>query len=404
MVAVLVAATAAGGAGSAGAVEYRATGTVVRVTDGDTFLGRVPSGAGGSRIRLSGVQAMERGECHAIEAERALARMLPPKSRVTVAARFKNANVPNRKGSQPRPLRLAYDSKGQDVQERLLLPGLVLPNSIRRETLNEGTYSRAAQIAAAGHRGIFDPSFCGTRYSPGAEFRLMVNWNADGNDRVNVTGKYLRLVNKGSAPVPVGGWLIRTSKHQTFTFPAGTTLAPNGGAVVVYNGSGVNSGGTFYFGRRVQITNPYASRYHIGSMYLVDPQGNFRAWSFWPCSYQCPDPLGGKVSMTVVFDPDGNENLDPNQETINITNISTETLDYGYNVVETGARVFEFPAGTMVQPGQTAVIHIGRGTPSGLDFYLGESSSILPNSSGIATLRTHEDVREACYSWGLARC
>lgn len=395
---------------------YVATGTVVRVTDGDTFFGRIPDeGAAKSRVRLSGVQAMERGQCHAIEAQRRLHQLLPNRSAVTVKARFRNSNVPNQKEKDiPRPLRLAFNSRGEDVQYTLLREGLVLPNLMRRETLNQEMYWQAAREAAVSGVGLWDPDYCGSGPSQEAQLQLMVNYNADGNDRQNQNGKYARVLNSGTTAVSLTGWTLRTAKHAEFRFPAGTVVQP-GGEVLVFQGTGRDGGGRFYWGsatggnRQVgdSFINPEVSRYKFGGAYLVDPDNDIRAWTLYPCTSSCTNPLAGRIRMDVVYDPEGNENEDPNTETVNLTNTSTTPADLSYHVIEVGlAEVLEFPAGTVLAPGETLYVHVGQGTASRLHHYLGRDSSILPNggSGGRAILRTHESVRVTCSAWGSTTC
>lgn len=400
-VGLLAGGTAPGGAADFGFV---APGQVVKTTDGDSFFGRISKeNFPVSRIRLSGVQAMEKGECHYNEASRGLHRLLPNKTAVTVKARFRSSHVPNPKErNQPRPLRLAFNYKGQDVQYEMLRQGLVLPNLVGRETMNQALYWQAAQQAAAMGIGMWDTDYCGIGPNQTEPLRLMVNYNADGNDKQNPNGKYARVVNDGLVPVPLGGWRLRTAKHAEVKFPAGTTVAP-GGEVLIFQGKGRDSGNRFYFGNANAegFPNPQASRYRSSGAYLVDPDGDFRAWTMYPCQVACENPLAGKVDMTVVYDPEGNAH----SERAEIRNISDAPVQLDYHVIEVGdAEVLEFPAGTTVNPGETAMVHIGQGNATRLDHYLGRSGPILSGRGGKAILRTHESLRVDCYAWGSESC
>jgi hypothetical protein len=72
-----------------------------------------------------------------------------------------------------------------------------------------------------------------------------------------------------------------------FTFPAGASVAP-GDEVTVYAGQGGASGNEFYWG----LTQPafanvtYDDRGIGDGAYLFDPQGDMRAWIFYPCRLQ----------------------------------------------------------------------------------------------------------------------
>ncbi len=421
--AVIIAVPAAAGTGTSSGFAFSGKGKVLRVTDGDTFLGDIPAeGSSRARVRLSGVQAMERGECHADDAERLLRQLLPHNSAVTVKARSKTSRVPNHKESEPRPLRLAFNAQGVDVQDELLRAGVVLPNLMRRETINQDTYWRTAQEAALAGVGLFDTDSCGTGPSQEAQLRLMVNYNADGNDRENQNGKYARILNEGATPVDLGaGFGLRTAKHAMYKFPAGTVVQP-GGEVLVHQGQGRDGGGHFYWGNyratstaeqteKVQVgdtfTNPAVSRYKMGGAYLVDRDGDLRAWTLYPCQVDCANPLAGQVDMSVIYDPDGNENLDPNSEQIQLRPANGAPIDLSYHVLEVGeGEVLEFPAGSVVQPGETMTVHVGRGTPTRLHQYLGRDDSILPNfgKGARVVLRTHETQRVTCFAWGATTC
>lgn len=69
------------------------------------------------------------------------------------------------------------------------------------------------------------------------------------------------MVNKGKAPVRIGGWLIRNTIGRTYYFPKGTVIAA-GRAIKVHTGAGNNSATDLYwnyqfkpvFDHRDQIT------------------------------------------------------------------------------------------------------------------------------------------------------
>lgn len=399
----LVAGTGAGPV-AAGDFGFVASGQVVKTTDGDSFFGRISrENYLVSRIRLSGVQAMEKGECHYAQASRGLHRLLPNRTAVTVKARFQSSHVPNPKEpNRPRPLRLAFNHKGQDVQYEMLRQGLVLPNLVGRETMNQALYWQVAQQAAAAGVGIWDTDSCQRDAAQTESLRLMVNYNADGNDKQNPNGKYARVVNEGPTTVSLGGWHLRTARHAEVKFPAGTSLAP-GGELLVFQGRGQDSVNRFYWGNgnTEGFPNPQASRYRSAGAYLVDPDGDFRAWTMYPCQVACENPLSGKVEMTVIYDPEGNAH----SERAEIRNISDAPVALDYHVIEVGdAEVLEFPAGTTLNPGEVAVVHVGQGNATRLDHYLGRTGPILSGRGGMALLRTHESIRVTCYAWGSDSC
>ena len=131
--------------------------------------------------------------------------------------------------------------------------------------------------------------------------------------------------------------------------------------------------------------------------YLFDPQGDLRAWMTYPCRYRCSDPLQGKVAVTARAS---------SPEEIRIRNTSAEPVDLGDYVVDNDPWKYSFPGSTPVAPGATLRLFVG-GSPSrdtSLVKYWGKSKSILNDTGDRVALRTHADIRIACYAWGSASC
>ncbi len=372
--------------------EYRGTGTVVFVSDGDTLRAKVggKSKFQEQHIRLSGVQAMEKNECHYKEATRLLKSLAPKRSALTLRALSKSSWAPDPDGRK-RPLRVITNSRGLDVQEQLLSAGLALPYTIRRETLNQFDYSRAGQTAAAQGIGLYDSDACGYGPSQEAQLRLWVNYDASGNDKANVPGRYARIVNRGATAVDIGGWWLRTAKHPRFVFPRPTVIQP-GDSVVVHMGNGATGNGHFYAGTTLLFPNPATSPQGTGNAFLFDPDGDIRTSTFYPCEVACENPLAGALSVYVESSPEGNEAQDPNLEFVRVTNTSGGAADLSHHVLTVMSSVHEFPARTVLQPGESVMIHVGKGSDSRLTQYLNRDGSILPESGAKATVRTHEGV------------
>ena len=59
-----------------------------------------------------------------------------------------------------------------------------------------------SQKAAAAHKGLFAPSACGIGPNQGHPIGLWAQWDADGNDRDDVNGEYVKIRN-----YDVNNWL-----------------------------------------------------------------------------------------------------------------------------------------------------------------------------------------------------
>ncbi|WP_051713326.1 lamin tail domain-containing protein [Spirillospora albida] len=292
-----VAATAAAsGADAAARQVSRGYGTVRAVADGDTpYVGGKRLS---DRVRLIGVQAAEtshggRGKtwCHGGEAKKRLGALLIGK-RVQL-----RSQSPGRDGQGNRPLRALYlPRKGggyMDVQQVMLQEGHVLWHPDKREWQNNRLYHVLADRAAAARaRGtIWDDDWCGAGPSQGAGLSLYVHWDAQGQDEDNLNDEYVVVTNEGTAGVPLAGWRLRDGSLNTFTFPSGAYVPP-GGTATLRIGSGETTrtatGTTYHWGQRhPMLANADPANGMGDGMYLLDPQGDFRAWRTWPCVVSC---------------------------------------------------------------------------------------------------------------------
>lgn len=75
-----------------------------------------------------------------------------------------------------------------------------------------------------------------------------VQFNAPGDDRVNLNGEWVRLTNTGNGPVLVAGWTLSdASGKDPYTFPAIVILPAE--SVTVYVGSGTMNGTALFMGK-----------------------------------------------------------------------------------------------------------------------------------------------------------
>ena len=421
------AANSRAGLPAAGQLTWVKTGTVVRIADGDTVLAKVPGEItqgiingkkvaitygpkGEIRYRFAGIQSMERGECHAIEAQLRLAELLPPGAKITVKALNKESTVPNGKGDI-RPLRLIFAGTGPnavDVQAQLLREGLVLPNSVQDEIFNEQGYMKLAQEAAALGIGDWDSDHCGVGPDQSASLKIMVNYNADGNDALYPERRFARILNTGTQSVNIAGWYLRTGKHSRFYFPKATVIAPGGSVEVRMqdNAGKLTSGNAVFYWKTEEqgdsFINPDTSKYGIGAAYLVDPDGDIRFESLYPCQVNCsakwPD-LSGKVSL-VYESPVWP--VPQTEEALVVTNTSAEAIDLGYYVIDFSTfGQYEFPRGTTLAAGADLRVYINK---KGVAHSLKRPGASLPSKdvgwpsswSTPTVLRSHESVVMAC--------
>lgn len=86
------------------------------------------------------------------------------------------------------------------------------------------------------------------------EINLAVFPDAPGNDHENLNGEYVIIRNQSPADLDVGNWTLCDAARHCFRFP---TLAaiPSGQAIVVFTGSGISDGVSFYMNRGAAVWN-----------------------------------------------------------------------------------------------------------------------------------------------------
>ena len=252
------------------------------VDDGDTL--DVDIDGDGTRspvkVRVSGIQAMEQtvyaasrraGQCHAVEATERLVQLVQrAKGRVRLTTQAINAES---FGRPERSVAVRLRGRWQDAGEILLREGLVIWQPNGTDFGWNRTYNRASQLAARQHLGMWDDDYCGWGPSPGVPLTLRVNWNAPGDDNVNVDGEWVEVDNDDPyTDVPLAGWWLRDSGLRRFTFPAGTVV-PAQGAVTLYVGKGTSNDAEFFWGlSRPAFDNVTLDERNMGDgAYLFDP-------------------------------------------------------------------------------------------------------------------------------------
>jgi endonuclease YncB( thermonuclease family) len=383
-------------------------GKVRYVDDGDTLDADVPKdGLGGLlRVRIIGIQAMEqtsyraaqrRGDCHAVEATLRLEQLVKKsKGKIRVSSLYPESRS---RGRRLRSIAVRRGGRWRDVGRILVSEGLALWWPGQAEDASNARYAILSQKAAAAHRGLFAPSACGLGPSEGQPIGVYAQWDADGNDREDVNGEYVKIRNYDPNNwLALDGWYLRDSGLRRFTFPAGAAVAPNS-SVTVYAGEGENGGGDYYWGLTAPVfENATKDNPAMGDgAYLFDPQGDIRAWMIYPCKVGCTNPAQGQIALATQPRKD---------EWISVTNTGGSALDMEPYVLKTPPYSYAFPTGTVLGPGQTIRVHT-QGDPAedtATDKYWGMTGQILDNSGDVASLDTYNDIRIACTAYGSKSC
>jgi endonuclease YncB( thermonuclease family) len=383
------------------------TGRVAQVYDGDTLGVRI-SGVGFKRVRVTGINAMEqsvyssnpskrRGDCHALEATRRLEALVRRShGRVRLAAQ----DPDSRSGFRLRRS-VAVRSAGhwRDVGKVLLREGhaIWLPGHVENAWNEE--YARVSQEAAQRHVRLWDPSYCGVGPDDDVPLRLLVNWDADGQDGADLNGEWAQITNRDAGrDIAIGGWYFRDSALRRYRFPS-WAIIPAGETVKLYVGQGPDEPGEFYWGLSAPAfeNDSYDTRGMGDGGYLFDPQGDLRASMVYPCRVACADPLQGAFEIDAHY---------KSPEEVRLRNVTGVPLDLDGYRLDSFPDGYVFGPGTVVQPNETLRM-IVNGDPaddSRLVKHWGKRGEILANRGDKVTLRTLTDIVLACQAWGDLSC
>jgi endonuclease YncB( thermonuclease family) len=389
-------------------------GKVVRVVDGDTVVVDI-AGDGTSRgvaVRNAGIQATETTptvECHAAEAKARMAALLPPGTRVRLAAEHPGSE------SLGRPLRYvdAYQASTKryslDVQAVLLREGLVLWLPWPEEPARNNAYRALQAGAVSAGKNLYDPGYTGgaCAYGPqqSAKLVMWLRYDADGDDAENLNGEYVRIRNDSGFAVNLSGWRLRNHSHHFkgeatyWAFPKGAQIKP-GEYITVHSGEGRTGPRDLYLGDTApRYGNIAASRTPDASLgndvYLLDPDGDLRAWAVYPCvpGRSCRGPAGLAVT-------DVDYTAKPGLESITVTNTGSGRADLTGLFLEENGRTYEIQPGTVLGRGEDLVVRTGDGRQTRTRQYWGNGSTyMLANSGGTARLRTWDGYLLASKTW-----
>jgi endonuclease YncB( thermonuclease family) len=373
------------------------TGRVTFVDDGDTI--RVDLAGDGTRapirVRLTGIQAMERGQCHAVQATARLQQLLRRgRNRVRLAALDPSSQS---EGRWRREVAVRLSGRWRDVGRTLVAEGhaLWLPNSA--EWAWNAEYSRLAEHAAVKGRNLWNPAYCGAGPSPASPLRVTVNADADGSDTYNVNGEWVRIRNLDPVnDVHLGGWWVRDSALHRYVFPDYTTIAPND-SLALYVGRGASTWTDFYWGSRTPIFDNLGAHGVGDGAYLFDFQGDLRASMTYPCRTACSDPNEGAIAISAH--PTG-------REYVTLRNVSAAPVDLQDYRLESPPYGYAFGRDSVLAPGEEMTVDVegDPGQDSGLQRYWGKTSAILNNGGDKVRLATFRGTVIGCYAYGTARC
>jgi endonuclease YncB( thermonuclease family) len=378
-------------------------GRVTHVQDGDTIYVDI-KGDGNHKavpIRNSGIQATElhpTPECHAIPARTALRAILPVGKKVRLSAMHASSTAGRDPEGRMRYWRyvdkwVKKTHSWVDVQALLLRSGDVMWLAHLTEPRRIAAYHRYMQEGAAKHIGLWDNDLCGSGPEQTADLRMWLNYDANGDDATVKNGDWMRIQNRGATDVSLAGWKLRNASKSFdnggnyYTLPAGSVV-PAGQTITFYFGSGTTNpaAGRFYLGIQAtqflpNVTNPKTG-YPGKSIYLLDPQYDFRFLADYPCLVSCAPLPPVEISHVQAK---GTEYVE-----LQVKAGVNTPADLSGVVLENDGWTKEIAPGTVLQPGETLRVWCTRtGSDTRLEQFWGAaSSSILADAGDTIVLRT----------------
>jgi endonuclease YncB( thermonuclease family) len=215
--------------------QWRESGTIVKVLDGDTF--DMQTDAGRVRVRITGIQAPETTWCGGAQAKAALEAVLPRGTEVRLASVKKDSgNAPYGVWRLKRTVHTQVDGQWVDLAPGLLSRGIVFPFPFVGEDAHNDEYIALAQEAHDQRIGLYGPGLCGA--SPNADQRIELEVVADGPGADTAGSEFAMVFNGSDTDIDLSGWMVQDgSPLNAYFFPKGSTLRADD-YVVVFSSSG----------------------------------------------------------------------------------------------------------------------------------------------------------------------
>ncbi|MCU0277463.1 MAG: lamin tail domain-containing protein [Candidatus Nanopelagicales bacterium] len=394
--------------------QIRERGFVARVTDGDTLRFANTANRRTNNydvIRLIGVQAPEvarkgfhAGECNGDLAQAVLVDIAEGHRAVLASMHD------TRDSSRDRKLRTVYvqddDGNWVDLAAEMLRRGWGQWFPKKTEPVHNLQYRELSEAAQAEQLNIWNPTNCGDKYATGVPLQMWIQPDPSGNDWDNVNGEYIRIANMSAdTAADLSGWSLRDGSLHWLRFPSGTVIGAND-TLVIRVGEGRSDSHTLYWGRKRPVfSNLGVTKEYMGDgAYLIDRQGNVRAYYIYPCLGTCDDPRMGSVVISKVRDdPPGNEVRKPNQEFVRISNRGTQTFPMVGYEMRIGGWTREFGVADTLAPGSSLTVRIGKGRDHSTTRFFGMPHSILNNTGDLVSLRSFDARVIDCYAYGQLR-
>ena len=244
----------------AGSLADDALWDTLEVIDGDTI--RVSGPDGEQTVRMIGINAPERGECFYDDATAALRFSLGDRDVRLV----RDVSEVDQYG---RLLRYVELPDGTDVGADLVEGGYARSHHYEPDLSRSAEYDELQSAAEANGAGLWAANACGAPGASDVSIAIDGQYDAPGDDNLNLNQEWVRLTNAGTTTIDLSGWHVadESSSHR-YQFDD-LTLAP-GASVTLFTGCGSDTDTQRYW------CNEDSAVWNNGgdTVFVQDPSGN----------------------------------------------------------------------------------------------------------------------------------
>jgi micrococcal nuclease len=235
-----------GETGGTGEVDGDTSFLVKEVVDGDTIIL-----SDGSRVRLIGINTSEYGMYFYEEAREVLEAMVLGKEVILE----KDISGTDKYG---RLLRYVY-AGDLFVNLEMIKRGFANAYSYPPDVKYTEKFLEAERYARENNLGLWLKSKVDI-------VKIEINYDARGNDNINLNDEYVMVKNIGTGSIDVNGWTVKDSGTSIYMFKR--YLLEPGSTIYLFTGSGSDGEGRFYWGSSRPIWNNDSD-----TLYLRDREG-----------------------------------------------------------------------------------------------------------------------------------
>jgi len=235
-----------GETGGTGEVDGDTSFMVKEVVDGDTIIL-----SDESRVRLIGINTPEYEMYFYEEAREVLEAMVLGKEVMLE----KDISIVDKYG---RLLRYVY-AGDLFVNLEMVKRGFANAYTYPPDVKYTGKFLEAERYARENNLGLWEKSKTDI-------IKIDINYDARGNDNMNLNDEYVMLENIGNGSIDINSWTIKDSGTSIYKF--GRYILEPGSTIYLFTGSGNDGEGRFYWGSSRSIWNNDSD-----TLYLRDREG-----------------------------------------------------------------------------------------------------------------------------------